>query len=203
MIVVGVDPGAQGAFYRVSSEPGRPVVPLDYLLMPMVDVGKRIKDVDVPPIKRWLLENRPDLVVVEEVGYMPASGRQGHAMSGFGETILAGRYNQLIGMLKTLEIPYQPVKPQSWQKGLDITVSSSSRRRVGALDKKKALKPKESREARQKRVKAAVRAYVERRYPSAALVPPGCRVPQEGLVDALAVAVYGTRLLVVGAGGPT
>lgn len=185
MKLVGIDPGSDGALFAMTYDPVTGVRSAgDGLVLPMVDVGTRVREADIAAIADWLAEQKPDLVAVESVGYMPARHRKGGdagggSFSGFGEAILTGRFRELVGMLKALKIPYEQPKPQQWQKVLGLKVQ--------------AVKG-ESRDDRQKKVKAAVRAFCQRRYPSAALVPVRCRVPHQGLVDALAMAHWASTL---------
>lgn len=196
MRVIGCDAGGDGALYELTFDPLTGWNPGDFLVMPMVDVGKRIREVDIPVVADWLLARPCTLFMIEAVGYMPsgvsADGAAGDSGSGFkgggfGAAILTARYERLIGMLQTLRtIPFQSVRPSSWPTKLKIKVAKT---------------PGETRPARKKRIKAATLAFVKQRYPTAILLPPRCRVPHEGLVDALAMAHYAT--VVVAENTPT
>lgn len=69
------------------------------------------------------------------------------------------------GILATLEIPYRTVRPSVWTRKV----------LHGA--------PGEG--------KARTIAWASRMFPSAELVPPGCRKPRDGRADALGLAVWG------------
>lgn len=180
MKFVGIDPGAEGALYAVNHIPMTDdTLPAEHLLMPMVDVGKRVREVDVAVVHEWLKEVSADFVVLEDVGYMPA-GKSGFKSSGFGEGILTGRVRELVGMLKAVRLRYELVVPRVWQGDLKIKVSKVTG---------------EDREKRKKRVKAAVQDYVRRRYPTATLMLPRGRTVHEGLADALALAHWGACMI--------
>ena len=185
MLVVGVDPGGSGGMYALKKEartdnwePGRSLV------MPMVDVGKRVRDVDIKAIVGWFEElaeqyQEPvSLVVLEDVGYMPASAT-GFG-SGYGDSILSGRYNQILGMIKTLDMPRELPKPQTWQSKLGVKVPRVKGEK--AVDRKRTIKQ-------------TITAFVLNRYPTAVIIAPGCRTIHDGLVDALALAHYGAMKL--------
>lgn len=183
MKVVGCDAGGDGAFYALDWT-GTRWNPAESLVMPMVDVGKRVREVDVPAVADWLsaLTPSPSLLVIEEVGYLPSGeGKSGFSGGAFTAAILTARYERLIGMLQTLRtIPYRPVKPSTWPGTLGIRVSPVKG---------------EPRKDKKKRIKAATLAFVRQSYPSAGLVPPRCRVPHDGLADALALAHLATMIL--------
>lgn len=84
---------------------------------------------------------------------------------GLSSTFSFGRrVGELRGVLAALGIGYYQVRPQAWQKAVLAGTS---------------------------RDKAATIAWARRAYPSARLVPPGCRVAHSGLADSLALAEYG------------
>lgn len=179
--VVGCDPGGGGAFYELNYAAPVGWVAGTYLQMPMIGTGKRIEKVNVRAVADWLsaLKTKPTLLALEDVGYMPSGRTFGGGGGGFSSAILTARVNQLIGMLDTLgTVPYEMVQPRRWQSVLGI---------------KLATVKGEKHADRRKRVKAAVQDYVRRRYPTARLIPDRCRVPDDGLVDALAIADYAAR----------
>lgn len=73
-------------------------------------------------------------------------------------------YGQLIGMCQTLELPFTLVTPQAWKKAV-----------LAGTDKSK---------------EAAI-AFCRREYPNVNLIPERCRVPHDGIADALCLAHYG------------
>lgn len=94
-----------------------------------------------------------------------------HAMPGQGVTSMftfgygAG---MIYGLAQGLDIPIQRINPVRWKNRI-----------LGAVyphDKSGTL------------------AWAQAAYPTVSLIPHGCRVPHDGLVDALAIATYGWRM---------
>jgi len=77
-------------------------------------------------------------------------------------------YGQLIGMCQALGLPYSLVRPQAW-KGKVLAGTQK--------DKDAAI------------------AFCMREYPSVRLIPERCRVPHDGIADALCLAHYGAHFL--------
>lgn len=151
MNVLGIDPGQKGGLAVVGSRGAYAVK------MPMVD-----KEIDIPLVRDFILAHYPRTVVVEEQRYFPKQGRRQGGVS----TFTTGRnYGELLGCIKTLDLPLMVVPPKRWQKAL-----------FGDTDD----------------TKAASIAYVRRLYPDVDLVPQGCRVAHDGMADALCLATYGT-----------
>lgn len=71
---------------------------------------------------------------------------------------------KVMGVLECLRIPYVLVKPTVWKARV---------LRGTARDKDAAIQ------------------YVRRRFPQIELIPPGHRVPQDGIADAACMAVWG------------
>jgi hypothetical protein len=111
-----------------------------------------------------------DKVVLEEISYMPSNRN----LSGIN--VLYQCYGEILGMLKTLRIPYLTVRPISWQPRL-----------FGKLQHDKG----DSQIVRRKRIKRATLAWINATLPTAPIIPELCRVPHDGIVDALALAYYG------------
>lgn len=94
---VGIDPGKSGALSSIGA------------------VNKAIKmplqgnDIDCRAIRDFLIETKPDFVVIEKVGAMPGQGVK--SMFTFGQS-----YGTIIGIVDAMEIPYQLVTPQAWKK---------------------------------------------------------------------------------------
>jgi crossover junction endodeoxyribonuclease RuvC len=75
-------------------------------------------------------------------------------------------YGLLQGILAGLGVPVELVTPQAWKK--EVLAGSA-------------------------KDKAAAIAYCRRVYPGVALVLPRCRVPHDGIADALCILTYGMR----------
>jgi len=179
MICVGIDPGGDGGLVAVTSDPKDPqkTSVVAHLVMPLLKTDDRVKDVDIATVADWLRVIKPDAIYIERVGYMPAKFRAGGATSGFGDSVLSGRYRELLGMLKTMKLAYSPVMPAVWQRAVGIVTPKIQG---------------ENRDERRKRIKAAVRLFCTRNYPPIDnFIPRRCRVPHDGLMDAAAIAHYG------------
>jgi crossover junction endodeoxyribonuclease RuvC len=94
MIYIGIDPGAKGAM-AVIQDSDVAVIPFrseDYI--------RYLEDIK---------HNYPCVCCIEEVHSMPKQG--------VSSTFALGRsYGWLLGMLDTIGVPYQLVKPQTWKK---------------------------------------------------------------------------------------
>lgn len=75
-----------------------------------------------------------------------------------------------LGMLAALEIPHTVVQAQRWHKAMCKGVPG-------------------------KDTKARALVVARRLWPSETFVPPGCKVPHDGLVDAALIAEWGRREL--------
>ncbi len=88
------------------------------------------------------------------------------AQSGF--TFGEG-YGGVRGVLACLCVPVERVTPQAWKKLILAGM------------------------AKGEDAKASTIAWCRSAYPGVPLILPGCRVPHDGLADALALATYGKR----------
>jgi hypothetical protein len=77
-------------------------------------------------------------------------------------------YGSILGIAAAVGVPVELVTPQRW-KGVVLHGT--------AKDKQAAI------------------AYCRRAFPDVSLVPPGCRVPHDGIADALCLLEYGRRVL--------
>lgn len=186
MRIIGIDPGRSGGLAALELRPG-PTRILWVRRMPWVPTGRKTPDLDVARLTDWLTESDPDLVVLERMQYRPpmgrgAGGRQVPIGAGtaFTEAAIALGYGQLLGMVKVLNhqsrLRYCEIPPNTWQAKLIGKVSHAAG---------------DSYRARQRRTKQAVAAWCRRLYPDAPVTPERCRVPQDGLIDAVALAHYG------------
>ena len=113
MIVVGVDPGKEGAIACIS-ENGAEAEP-----MPLIG-----KEIDGRYFVNWLRDRDPDLVIVEKVGAMPGNG--GVSMFTFGKG-----YGLILGVLEAGGYAYRLATPQSWKK---VVLSGTSRDKTAAIE---------------------------------------------------------------------
>jgi crossover junction endodeoxyribonuclease RuvC len=86
---------------------------------------------------------------------------------GVASTFKFGQgYGSILGIAAAVGVPVELVTPQRW-KGVVLHGT--------AKDKQSAI------------------AYCRRAFPDVSLVPPGCRVPHDGIADALCLLEYGRR----------
>lgn len=99
MIYIGIDPGTGGGI--------------------AVTDGKKTSAVKMPDTEKDVFESLKGLlsedpfVIIEKVGAMPGQGVT--SMFSFGQS-----YGFLRGLLVALEIPFEEVSPQKWQKELGL-----------------------------------------------------------------------------------
>lgn len=153
--ILGIDPGLEGGFCLYWEAANTLVEP-----MPRTEKG-----LDLPAIVKWIRAHKDDieLALLEQVSAMPGQGVS--SMFKFGRV-----YGAIEGVLAALEIPYELVTPQRWQKVMHQGVE-------GGLDSK-----------------ARSRVAASRLFPSVDLrASARCRIPHSGMQDALLIAAYGRR----------
>ncbi|RUT50951.1 hypothetical protein [Campylobacter fetus] len=106
MIVVGIDPGKNGAMCRLGKE-NEPFF-IDF------------KDIGIDAYIAALYSLKPTIVIVEKVHSMPNQGVV--STFSFGQ-----RLGELEGMLRTLHLPYELILPQVWQKEIGIPPKSDKK----------------------------------------------------------------------------
>ena len=121
--VVGIDPGLDGGLTAITHTEGEfQSLPIS-IPMPTLGGGKGKRKLDLAGIKNFLLETKPDLVVMELVGARPGQGVT--SMFNFGYTS-----GQLEALVFSLGISYSLISPQTWQKkcfeGIPRNVSKPS-----------------------------------------------------------------------------
>lgn len=150
--IAGIDPGLNGAVVIIGKE-------IRLFKTPLVKLGKR-PTYDLPRM-RELLTSGIDFVVIEDVHAHPKQGTVSMFNFGVG-------YGLWKGLLSGLQIPYQVVAPQEWQREV---------LRGTARDKQAAIE------------------FCHRRFPRVSLLATErSRVPDDGLADALCIAEYGRRI---------
>jgi crossover junction endodeoxyribonuclease RuvC len=108
MILLGIDPGANGAI--AVFEDGRLV---DVIDMPAVRDGKGKRRTDAAAVGAAIRGVRPHLAVVERVGAMPGQGVT--SMFSFGLTC-----GIVHGALGALQVPMELVSPQQWKQEMHV-----------------------------------------------------------------------------------
>jgi len=104
------------------------------------------------------------MVVLERAQSMPGQGIATTFRYGVG-------YGGILGVLAALRLPHTTVTPAVWHRDL-----------VGH-------RPSEGRD----QAKARALQVVRQRLPGLQVVPPRCRTPHDGLVDAACLALWGQR----------
>lgn len=120
-LVVGIDPGAEGAIAWLQD--GQ-LIAVEDLPIDVVTVGKskrrRLNAVALTNMLtvRTLRANLPNLVMLEEVGAMPGEGSVG--------AFSFGRCAGLIeGVVAGLGIPHRLVKPADWKRAMGVTADKT------------------------------------------------------------------------------
>ena len=101
---IGIDPGKHGAMVILDDAGTVEVVPFD-----------RASYTD----RLWRIDEKQTVCCLEHVGFFPGDG--GRASFSFGES-----FGWLQGVLETLKIPYELVRPQKWRKEFSVTGDKNS-----------------------------------------------------------------------------
>lgn len=125
-VVLGVDPGLDGALAFYDTEAGT----LDVVDMPTVSVvrnGKTKRDVDAVEMARIVRSHHPNKAVVEQVGATPQMGVTSAFTFGEGKGVVRG-------VCAGLRVPLNKVLPQTWQRDMQARGSkAASRERAAKL----------------------------------------------------------------------
>jgi len=168
MRIFGCDPGAGGGIAYIRDGTVVSAIP-----MPLNDDNQ----IDLPGLSMWFTAcvetaSAHTVVYIENVHSMPG---QGVASSfQFGRNL--GKLEGVVGA-KGLRTKY--VTPQGWKKKTLIADNVYM-----GMD----LEDKAKRKVVQK--KAAV-AWAQQKFPEVNLIPERCRVPSDGMAEALCIAYYG------------
>jgi crossover junction endodeoxyribonuclease RuvC len=139
----------------------------------LLEWGTPIELIPIPTIQNLidgaalaasLASMKPDLVGLERAQAMPDQGVVSMFNYGVG-------YGTVLGILQGMRIKHRTVRPQEWQKW------AFSQLKVKREDPK-----------------GSALAVAKALYPGAAIIPPRCRVPHQGIVDALLIAGYMDQL---------
>lgn len=156
MNIIGIDPGLSGGIACIDKNGT-----IDLFVMPTIQVSgkKKKREIwcqNVAEILTGIPE--PKRVYMEKVSAMPGQGVTGMFNFGMG-------YGMLRGIIATLQIPYELVRPQEWQKVVLKGFAKGSEILVAT-----------------------------QLYPRGEFIPPRCRVHHSGLIDAALIATYGQRV---------
>jgi len=100
-VIVGVDPGKEGAIVRL--------YPSEVQVVPMPLIGGKRPEYDVPAIRRGLL--LADHVFIEKMQPMPLE--KGGTIANYNRGFCMGLF---IGLCSAVGRPFTLVRPQEWQK---------------------------------------------------------------------------------------
>lgn len=147
--VVGIDPGKKG---------GVTVMSMDGQQVWTARLGEAYELADfIDDTKRKIVR-----AYVEKCQAMPGQGVKSMFTYGMG-------FGKILGVLETLQISYDLIPPQKWQKKM-IPGTKKGETKHAALIKARQLFPKHD------------------------FVPEGCRVAHDGIVDSVLIAEYGRGL---------
>jgi crossover junction endodeoxyribonuclease RuvC len=119
MIVVGIDPGLDGA---LALHDGSAIVALiDMPTFAIVRGKTKRRDLDGQTICTWLKEHRPEHVYIEQAQAIP---RQ----SAYATGIFFQVYGQVLGILTAHAIPYTVVPPVLWKRALKVPAGKDAAR---------------------------------------------------------------------------
>ncbi len=105
----------------------------------------------------------PEYVLVERPQAMPKMSRQGSLHFGMTCGALEGL---AVALAVEFGAHFEWVQPQTWKRAV---LAGTARDKAAAIE------------------------WARRAYPSVALVLPRCRVPHDGIADALGIATFGLR----------
>ena len=158
MNYIGIDPGLRGGIALIQDNKKIVVIP-----MPLIGP----KDYDVQIMSSIFLVMKesgiPILATIEKQQAMPGQGLSSTLKTGIG-------FGLLIGLLTALEIPFQVIPPQKWQKNLFV-----------GLPVKQDTKDKSA-------------IIAKRLFPGVDFKRTDrCTTLSDGLTDAACIAEYGRR----------
>lgn len=117
-MILGIDPGISGALAWVSDD-GHLIATAD---MPLVEVNGK-KKVSPQILVLHLIERKPKLVVVEEVGAMPGQGVTSMFNFGYSAGILAG-------VCAGLGLPMVTYRPAVWKRHAHVPADKGAARQM-------------------------------------------------------------------------
>jgi hypothetical protein len=127
MIVVGIDPGIDGAIARLCD--GLTEEGVSLFRMPTRDVSESRREVDCREL--LVLLDEVDLVVIEDVGTNPKFGVQ--RAFNFGKV-----FGQALSVIELSRLPHLRVKPQQWKASM---LSGTDKSKEAAVAKVNQLYP--------------------------------------------------------------
>lgn len=159
MIVIGIDNGLDGGVVAIHGSG-----PLIRLVTPTLGTGKRSFNlVAMADLLRVLsIDSNDKMAFLERAQAMPGQGVTSMFSTGFG-------FGAWQGLLTALQIPFELVTPQKWQRDMFVGINRDDTKAASAL------------------VAQRLRPDTDWR------ASPRCRKPHDGLTDAFCIAEYGRR----------
>lgn len=114
-IIIGIDPGLNGGVCFMASDRADA-----FAMKSLFELKSELVE-----LKR---KGRPLKAFLEEVGGFIGKAQPGSAMFKFGRSM-----GEIVGLLTGLEIPFETVRPQVWQKGLPGLAKLTGKDRKRAL----------------------------------------------------------------------
>lgn len=179
-IRLGFDPGAKGGVVALY-ESGEIKMHRTPLVKKEIDINKFkniIMDLlgDIDNNGNWLNDLQ---VIVEDVHSIFGAGAKSNFQFGRALGILEG-------IISALDIPYIKVAPKKWQSICFEGVPTIKKPGKPKLNKTtNQLEPSYSTDT-----KAMALIAAKRIFPNTSFIPAGCRVENDGLVDAALIAYY-------------
>jgi crossover junction endodeoxyribonuclease RuvC len=125
MIVLGIDPGANGALAFVQN--GHLIEVVDMPTMVVRRGSRDVREVSAPSLGVIMRAHDADAAYIEQVGAMPGQGVS--SMFAFGRAV-----GVLEGVLAACGIPVTKVPPQTWQRAMRVRGGKDgARERAGQL----------------------------------------------------------------------
>lgn len=127
-MIVGIDPGIQGAAAVLCPESAAgPAYIAEAIDLPTYwEADRKRRMIDGPRLYRWLNKIDASLIVIEQVGPMPADGR-----------IAAFRFGMAVGIIHTVcrmtDIEIEYVTPQVWKDYFQLLKADKDASRRKAL----------------------------------------------------------------------
>ncbi len=122
--------------------------------------------VKMPPTTKQVYDKIVDLAVARNASVTVEQVQVMGKVFGAKAALSYGqKYGEIIGILTALGIPIREVRAAVWKKGMNLD-----------KDKNNSI------------------LKCERLFPKLQLIPPGCRVVQDGLAEAILLAEYGRKM---------
>lgn len=119
MMLLGIDPGLDGALALLTPHPSAPLV--QTINMPTLTITKAKRDLDPHTLYRELLHRRLGHAFLERQYGIP--GQNSASVFGQGKN-----YGIVIGILAALGIPFTIIAPNVWKKELQVPAAKDGAR---------------------------------------------------------------------------